>query len=253
MTGTEFENQDLSGARFTDVDLSDATFRSVAFHGVAMRDVEFSRATIDGEVKSLVVNGVEVAAFVEAELDRRHPERPLFRPADADGLRSAWDVNERLWAQTVDRARRLPEERLHESVDEEWSFIQTLRHLAFGSQAWVGRGIRRDPSPWQPLSLPWDPTSHLEGLPHGRDDRPPLEVALALRLGAMAIVRGVIDGITDEQLDVPGDPLVGPGWPAEGAVLTPRTCLQVVLNEEWWHRQYAERDLGILEGRSAEG
>ena len=253
MTGSEFENQDLSGARFTDVDLSDATFRSVAFHGVAMHDVEFSRATIDGDVKSLVVNGVEVAEFVEAELDRRHPERPLFRPADADGLRLAWDVNERLWAQTLARARRLPEDVLHESVDEEWSFIQTLRHLAFGSESWVGRGVLRDPSPWHPLSLPWDSTSYPEGVPPGRDERPSLEVALALRLEGMALVRRVVDGITDEELDVPGDPLVGPGWPREGTVLTPRRCLQVVLNEEWWHRQYALRDLGVLEGRLANG
>src|SRR6218665_603690 len=156
MTSTEFDSQDLRGARFVDVDLSDSSFRSVAFHGVSMRDVEFSGATIDGDVKSLVVNGVEVAAFVEAELDRRHPERPLFRPADADGIRLAWDVKERLWARTVARARRFPEEQLHESVDDEWSFIQTLRHLSFASEAWVGRGVLREADPWHPLTLPWD-------------------------------------------------------------------------------------------------
>jgi uncharacterized damage-inducible protein DinB len=247
---TVLENVDMTGSRFTRVDFTDSTFRAVALYGVVMRDVEVSNTSIDGEIESLVVNGVDVVPLVDAELDRRHPERPLFRPTTADGFRQAWDVNERLWADTVARARLLPEELLHESVAEEWSFIQTLRHLAFASQAWVARGVLGNPSPWHPLSLPWDQMAPLEGVPHDRAARPTLEEALALRLDAMAVVRGVVDGLTDEQLDVAGEPMVGPGWPDEGKVLTPRRCLRVVLNEEWWHRRYAERDLSVLEGRA---
>ena len=245
--GTELENVDMTGSRLTRVDFTGSTFRAVALHGVVMRDVEVSSTTIDGEIESLLVNGVDVAPLVDAELDRRHPERPLFRPTTADGFRQAWDVNERLWADTVDRARRLPEELLHESVGDEWSFIQTLRHLAFASESWVGRGVLGDPRPWHPLSLPWDQMEPRDGVPHDRDARPTLDGALALRLEAMALVRRVVDGLTDEQLDVPGEPLAGPGWPDEGKVLTPRKCLRVVLNEEWWHRRYAERDLAVLE------
>ena len=247
--GTALENVDMTGSRFTRVDFTGSTFRAVALHGVVMRDVEVSNTTIDGEIESLVVNGVDVAPLVQAELDRLHPERPLFRPTAADGFREAWDVNERLWADTVARARLLPEERLHESVDDEWSFIQTLRHLAFASESWVGRGVLGNPRPWHPLSLPWDQMEPRDGVPYDRDVRPTLDEALALRLEAMAMVRGVLDGLTDEQLDVSGAPLAGPGWPDEGTVLTPRRCLRVVLNEEWWHRRYAERDLTVLEAR----
>lgn len=247
--GTALEDVDLTGARLTRVDLTGSTFRAVGLHGVVMRDVEVSGTTIDGEVESLVVNGVDVVPLVEAELDRRHPERVLFRATTADGFRAAWDANERLWAGTVARARALPEERLHESVDEEWSFVQTLRHLAFASQAWVGRGVLGDPRPWHPLSLPWDGMEPREGVPHDRDARPALDEALAVRLAGAALVRRALDGLTDAQLDVPGPPLVGPGWPDEGRTLTPRRCLRVVLNEEWWHRRYAERDLTVLETR----
>lgn len=247
--GTVLENVDMTGSRFSRVDFTGSTFRAVALHGVVMRDIEVSGTTIDGEIESLVVNGVDVVPLVEAELDRRHPERALFSPITADGFRQAWDVNERLWAETVVRARALPEEKLHESVADEWSFIQTLRHLAFASQAWVGRGVVGDPRPWHPLSLPWDQMEPRDGVPHDREVRPALDDALAVRLDAMALVRGVVDGLTDEQLDVPGEPLVGPGWPDEGEVLTPRQCLRVVLNEEWWHRSYAERDLAVLEER----
>src|SRR6478736_1107573 len=118
-----FDDVDLTGAQFSRVNLTGATFRSVGFHGVVMRDVEISNTRIDGEFENLVLNGVDVAPLVEAELDRRYPERPAFRPTTADGFREAWAIDERMWAQTVERARRLPEERLHESVDGEWSFI----------------------------------------------------------------------------------------------------------------------------------
>ena len=248
LTGSEFERADMSGSRFTTVLLNGATIRNADLHRVTMRGVEISDTTIDGETAGLVVNGVDVAPLVEAELDRRHPDRPKFRPTTADGFREAWDVNERLWAATVERARRLGPDRLHESVDGEWSFVQTLRHLAFASESWVGRCILGDPSPWHPLSLPWDTAPAVPGMPHDREARPSLDEALALRHHAMALVRGVVDELTDERLAGETAPLEGPGWPPEGATFPVRECLLIVLSEEWSHRQFAERDLAVLEG-----
>jgi uncharacterized damage-inducible protein DinB len=247
--GPRFERADLTRARLSDVDLRDASIEHSDLSGVVMRGVEMVDVSIDGEIENFVVNGVDVAPQVEAELDRRYPERPKFRPTTAVGFHEAWDLNGRLWAATVDRARALDPELLHESVDEEWSFIQTLRHLAFASESWVGRCILGDPKPWHPLSLPWDQMQPRDGVPHDHDARPSLDEALALRHEAMAIVRRVVDGLTDEQLASRTEPLVGPGWPDEGETFTVRECLGVVLNEEWWHRRYAERDLAVLEER----
>ena len=200
LTGSEFERADMSGTRFSSVSLNGATILHSALHQVVMRGVEIANTTIDGEILNLVINGVDVAPLVEAELDKRYPDRRKFRPTTADGFREAWDLNERLWVATVDRARRLDPELLHESVNGEWSFIQTLRHLAFASQSWVGRCILGDPSPWRPLSLPWDQMEPREGVPWDRDARPSLTEALALRHDAMALVRRVVDSLTDEQL-----------------------------------------------------
>jgi hypothetical protein len=250
LTGSEFVRADMSGSRFATVLLNGATIEHADLHQVTMRRVEIIDTTIDGWVHNLVINGVDVASLLEAELDRRDPDRPKFRPTTADGFREAWDLNERLWAATVDRARKLDPELLHESVDDEWSFIQTLRHLAFASESWVGRCILGDASPWHPLSLPWDQMPPTPGVPRDRDARPSLDEALALRHQAMALVRGVVDDLTDEQLAVVTAPLVGPGWPPEGETFPVRECLLVVLNEEWSHRQFAERDLAVLEGRS---
>jgi uncharacterized damage-inducible protein DinB len=249
LRGREFERADMTEAKFTTVSLNRATFRACDLNRVVMRGVEIVDTTIDGEIQHLVVNGVDVAPLVEAELDRRHPDRARFRPTTPDGFAEAWDLNEQLWTSTVARARQLPPEMLHESVDGEWSFIQTLRHLAFATESWVGRCILGDPSPLHPLSLPWDQMTPRPGVPHDRDARPSLDEALALRLEAMAMMRRVVGGLPGQQLDSRTEPLVGPGWPDEGETFPVRECLLVVLNEEWWHRTFAERDLAVLEER----
>ena len=56
-----------------------------------------------------------------------------------------------------------------------------------------------------------------------------------------------IDMLADARLDEETEPCVGPGWPPEGSTFKVRECLLVVLNEEWWHRMYAERDLAVIE------
>jgi hypothetical protein len=64
----------------------------------------------------------------------------------------------------------------------------------------------------------------------------------------MAGVRRVIDGLTDESLASGTTPVEGPGWP-QPRIYPVRECLRVVLNEEWWHRMFAERDLAVLAAR----
>jgi hypothetical protein len=256
---TEHVDRDLRGARFTRVDLSDSEFRessfihsrfvSVEFRHSVMRGVEIEDVDISGELLGVRINGVDVAPLIEAELNRRYPDRAKMRPSDPAGFREAWDTVERLWSGTVERARRLDPARLHESVDGEWSFIETLRHLAFATDAWVRRGILGDPAPWHPLDLPWDEMPDTPGVPRDRTVRPSLDEALALRHDRMATVRQLVDGLTDETLAADTEPVEGPGWPPPRSFPV-RDCLLVVLNEEWEHRLYAERDLSALESRS---
>ena len=244
LRGASFADVYLTGASLRDVDLSDADFRAVALHRVRMRGVELCDVDIYGELKHVVINGVEVAAYVEAELDRRMPDRVKMRPDDADGFREAWPILERLWEGTVARARTFPEAELHRGVDDEWSFIQTLRHLGFASAAWVSRMILGNPSPWHPLDLPWDEGPGWDGIPWDRDARPSLDEVLALRSERQATVRDVIASLTDEQL-ASEVTCTEPGYPQlEGFPL--KECLRIVLNEEWEHRLYAERDLDAL-------
>ena len=211
-----------------------------------MRGVELVDVSIDGQIHNLTINGVDIGPLVQAELDRRYPDLAKMRPVDPVGFREAWKILERLWTATVERARSTRPELLHESVDGEWSFIETLRHLVFATDSWLGRAILGDPSPWDPLGLPWDEMPDTPRVPRDRDARPSLDAVLELRRERMSTVRQVIEGLTEQSLAGQTEPVEGPGWP-EPRSYPVRECLLVVLNEEWQHRRYAERDLDALE------
>jgi hypothetical protein len=249
LRGSRFERVDLSGSEFRACDLNDTRFRGVDLCRVVMRGVELVDVDIHGEIVNLTINGVDVAPLVTNELDRRYPARAKMRPTDAAGFREGYDVIQRLWEETVERARRLDPDMLHESVDGEWSFIETLRHLVFATDCWVGRAILGDPAPWHPLALPWDEMPDTPGVPRDRDARPSLDEVLELRRDRASTVREVLDGLTDETLDAETDPVEGPGWPPPEAFPV-REVLLVILNEEWEHRLYAERDLAALEAQA---
>ena len=252
LRGARFDRADLTGAQFFVTDFSDARFHGVDMTRVTMRGVDLVDVAIDGLIENVSVNGVEIGPLVEAELDRRQPDRVKMRPEDPAGFREAWEILGRLWDETVTRARCLPPEALHESVDAEWSFIETLRHLVFATDAWVSRAIGGDPSPWHPLGLQWDEGEDMPGVPRDRDVRPSLDVVLELRRDRMSTVAAVIAAQTDESLNANTTPVETPGWPTPGSSYLVRQCLRVVLNEEWCHRQFAERDLAVLESRAVE-
>ena len=73
--------------------------------------------------------------------------------------------------------------------------------------------------------------------PVGRDP-----AACATRV---ALVRGILDGLTDDDLERVCPRLPAPGYPEEARSVG--VCLGVVMKEECEHRRYAVRDLAALE------
>jgi hypothetical protein len=244
----EFVKRDLSGARFEQVDFSRAWFRNVYFTGATLRGAWLEDVDIDGELRNVRINGVDIAPLVEAELDRRYPERTKLDPSDADGFREAWAIIERVWPPTIERARRLPAELLHERVDDEYSFIETLRHLIFATDAWVRRAILGHPEPYSPLGLPHDEMEPDPSVPNDPGARPSLDEVLDLRADRMRTVHDLIATLTDDVVAGQTDPVPPPGYPPAGSYPV-RRCLGAVVTEEWLHRLYAERDLAVLERR----
>jgi DinB superfamily len=249
---TEYLREDWSHSRFEEVDFSHSRFHNVYFQDTVIRGAWLQRVEIDGFIDAVSINGVDVGPLIEAELDRRDPDRRLVRPTDADGFRRAWEIVVRRWDAATQRARALPEDLLHRRVDGEWSFIETLRHLVFATDAWVLRAVLGNPAPYHPLGL-----AHTEMpadtplVPHDEDARPSLDEILAVRSDRMATVARVLDELTDERLEEMTEPVLAPGYP-ESESYPVRRCLGTVVHEEWLHREYAERDMAVLERLGAQ-
>jgi uncharacterized protein YjbI with pentapeptide repeats len=96
----DFIREDLFGARFEEVDLTGARFRTVDLTGVKISGALLVDMDISGDVEHVLVNGVDVAPLVEAELNRRYPDRAKMRPGDAAGYREpeSFPVRRRLGA-----------------------------------------------------------------------------------------------------------------------------------------------------------
>src|SRR3954470_16952132 len=123
--------------------------------GLKIVDCYGGNVSLGGSFERVVVNDVDVTAYVEAELDRLHPNWVLAREATSGAeYRDAWDAIEKQWEETLDRARLLPEAKLHEQVDGEWSFVETQRHLLMASDAWLGNAVLEEDAPYHPLGIP---------------------------------------------------------------------------------------------------
>jgi hypothetical protein len=237
--------EDHRNARFAEADFSGARFHGVNFSNVTISDAWLFDVNISGLVGSLSVNGVDVRAYVEAELDRRHPERRLLAPSDPDGVRTAWATVEGFSAATLDRARGLRPEQLDESVDGEWSFLETLRHLVFATDRWITGPVLGEARPFHPLGMPNPP---LDEVPDGMftlDARPSFDEVMAVRRDRMDRVAGYVAGVDATELErkVPSP---------NGGAIAVLSCLHVVFREEWEHDRYADRDLGVLERTGGE-
>ncbi|WP_326555496.1 DinB family protein [Micromonospora sp. NBC_01813] len=229
---TSFVDRDLRGARFNRSTLAGAVMRGVDVRGL---DID-APWLADG---ALLVNGVDVAPLVEAELNRRFPGRELKRAEDPGGLRTAWSVLERAWVAAVDRIPSLPEGAVDVSIDGEWSFAQTLRHLVFATDAWLGKAILRLPQPFHPLGQP-----NAEYETDGFDtsifvtEKPTFAAVLKVRAERQAMVRDFLATVTADLLAEPRPS----AWSPEHneSVLH---CLHVIFDEEWEHLRFALRDL----------
>lgn len=239
-------DDDLKDARFEGADLRGARFVSSDLSGAVMRGVEVSGVEVDSpwldEGDGFVVNGVDVAEYVEAELARRFPGRERKRAADPAGLRTAWAAVESAWATALQRAAAMPAGTVEVSVAGEWSIAQTLRHLVLATDMWLGKAILRLDEPFHPLGL-----LNAEGADEGHDmsvftDRTPtFEEVLRVRAERMTMVRAYLAGVTDDTL---AESRPNPHSPDYAE--TVRSCLHTILAEEWEHLRYASRDLDAI-------
>lgn len=200
-------------------DWSGRTFKLVNLNDTVWKEADLVNARFSGRIDGLVINDVEVAPLIAAELDRRHPERLRIRPKDHSQARDAWSVIEDLWAASKARAASVDDALLHTRPEEdEYSWSESFRHLIFVTDAWISKGAL-GVEDWHPLGvppsfMPW-PTGT------SPDASPTWVEVVEARESRMALVRSHLDTVD-------------------------LTCLRVVLDEEWAHNRYANRDLDQL-------
>lgn len=239
----EFLDEDLADALFHDVDLSRATIREGVISGARMIGVVAVGVEIDGLVQDLVVNGVEVMGYVEAELDRRHPERLLLRSDEPAGLREAWSWLSRHWDETAARVAALPEGDQHRSVDGEWSAIETMRHLVFVTDGWFTRAVLGRAGAYHAIGLASRFVPHQREMGLDPAASPSLDEVLEVRHRQRAEVSDFLASVTPDDLRQHGWEATEPGWPLGPSELSVLDCLHTLLDEEWAHRRFCERDL----------
>lgn len=170
----------------------------------------------------------------------------------ADGIRRAWAIIEETWRSTFERVTQLPEPTLHTSVNGEWSFVETNRHLLFAADVWLRRDAIGDPHGWHRLGMPPDLRTGQPD-PDGAVERWGIDVCatpscaevLAVRSEYLDLVRDLAERLTPEELLRPTS--CNPPWIPATVPVAMSTCFGVVIREEWEHHGFATRDLALLE------
>jgi hypothetical protein len=232
----EFEG-DLTEAVFWGADMSGARFRDINFTGARISHSFVVDVDIDAFVDKLVVNGVDVTNYVN-ERDAWYPVRAMIRASDPDGLRTAWSALEEVWAPTIVRAQALGEQKAQESVNGEFSFVQTVRHLVLAMEKWFSMPILGES--FHPMGLPDTGSLDLPWPGLDYSVKPSLAEALAVRADRAATFRAYLADV--DAADLPREVEV-----FETGKATVLECLQTVMEEEFWHNRYAQRDLTVLE------
>lgn len=228
----EFEGN-LAGAVFWGADLSGARFRDVNLTGATISHAWLVDVEVDALVEALVINGVDVTAYVN-ERDPWYPLRAMLRPSNPEGMRATWAALEDEWATTIARAQALPDEAVHASINGEWSLVDTLRHLVFAMDKWftapvIGAGFH-------PIGRP---NSGSDGFPWpglGAGLAPTFSEALAVRADRATRFRDYLVSVAEADLSRPVEVLENGENPLQ-------ECIYTVFEEEFWHNRYARRDL----------
>jgi hypothetical protein len=188
--------------------------------------------------EAIEVEGIKVAPPLTRNQGRTLASNGLL----ADGTESLMETWLRVvafWTDTVREARSSPGERqLTEKVNGEWSFIETLRHLVFVTDSWIGMGVLGSEFR-HPLGLPPHFVTNGKELGLDLESKPDLDAVLLARTDRQKSFEGALHAVGADL----GEPCLGPL-----ADFTRLGAFQVVIAEEWFHRAFAIRDLATLTG-----
>lgn len=165
---------------------------------------------------------------------------PIERaPADVEAARaSVTEVNDLLQTTIARASSSFSEEERKQGVNDEWSTVESLQHISFVVDVWLGRTIQGKEDPFHPIGLPPHfvprvlPGSSIDG-----DADPSFADACEVMRGRLAMLDAFCAALT------PGDLAREIGTHAK----TVAGGLGVIFDELHAHNYFMNRDLDLIE------
>ncbi len=154
----KFEHINMAGTVFHDVNLEGAVFEDVNLAGATARNANMRNFSIDdADIRGLTIYGFRIDQLINAELDRRDPERVRLRIEDCydpECVRAVLDHLCEVRASFSDFLRKIDPRLLTLHPDpENWSILENLRHLIFAEDLYLNRWLLQNNEPWCKLGL----------------------------------------------------------------------------------------------------
>jgi hypothetical protein len=139
---------------------------------------------------------------------------------------------------TIRRASTFTEDERHQRVDDEWSVVESLRHLVLVIDLWLAKAVLGERDPFHPIALPpsFMPPTLFPGSSIDPDARPSFDEACEVLRGRFAALHRFVEGLTADELLRPIEAHAG----------TVGGALAVILHELTAHDGFINRDLDRL-------
>lgn len=140
---------------------------------------------------------------------------------------------------TIRRARTFTEGERQQRVDDEWSTVESLRHMILVIDLWLSHTIQGDDDPFHPMALPptFMPPTLFPGTSVDPNARPSFDTACeVLRQRIAALGHFVEELVTTDEL----------ARPVDAQLQTVAGALSVIFHELAAHDRFINRDLDHL-------
>jgi hypothetical protein len=164
---------------------------------------------------------------------------PIQRaPSDVDAARTFSSAVANQLDNTIARASSFTEGQRKTRVDDEWSTVESLQHICFVIDVWLGRTIKGEADPFHPIGLPphFVPRK-LPGSSIDPDADPTFDEACEVLRGRLAKLDEYCDALTADEL----------ARPIGGHAETVAGGLGVIFDELHAHNYFMNRDLDAIE------
>jgi hypothetical protein len=166
------------------------------------------------------------------------PPPPVVPVPDVETARQSAAAARRRLDATIARASSFSEDELQQRVNDEWSTVESLRHIVLLIDLWLSRAIRGEPDPFDPMALPpsFMPPKLFPESSIDPDARPSFAEACEVVRGRISSLEAYVDTLTPAEL----------ARPIEAHARTVGGALSVLFAEVAAHDGFMNRDLDLL-------